>query len=188
MNTIDKFDFPVYVQYSNRCTLVLQVSGPDKVIVKAPHSVSTSYICNILEKKQSWIQKRILEYANKQTLFQDLLLSSTDPKKAKSHAKHIIASRTQFFSSTMGVMYSSLRCSSARTRWGSCSGTNTISINWRLVLLPPQLLDYVIIHELAHITHKNHSKQFWSLVAKYCSDYKEKRKMLHSYSAVLEYI
>ncbi len=70
----------------------------------------------------------------------------------------------------------------AKSRWGSCSSQNTISLNTRLVLCPPTLQEYVILHELCHIRHKNHSKAFWSLVESWMPNYKERRKALHSFA------
>jgi predicted metal-dependent hydrolase len=66
-----------------------------------------------------------------------------------------------------------VRISSARTRWGSCSTSGTISLTWRLVMAPPEVIDYVIVHELAHIKHPNHSKDFWDTVAALMPDYKK---------------
>ena len=73
----------------------------------------------------------------------------------------------------------------AKTRWGSCSDVNNISLNIALTALPQTLSDYIIIHELAHIKHKNHSKDFWNLVAQYYPDHKEARRRLKDYSTVI---
>ena len=68
-----------------------------------------------------------------------------------------------------------------KSRWGSCSSQNTISLNTRLMMLPAPILDYIVIHELAHIQHKNHSAKFWNLVAQYDPDHKQHRKQLREY-------
>jgi len=68
-----------------------------------------------------------------------------------------------------------------KSRWGSCSSKNTLSLNTRLMMLPPHIADYIIIHELSHIKHKNHSKEFWSLVQTYDPNYKENRKALRAF-------
>lgn len=78
-----------------------------------------------------------------------------------------------------------LRLSSARTRWGSYSTSGTLSLNWRLVLAPPEILDYVILHELAHTRFNNHSAAFWSLVESLLPDYKPRRKWLKDHGARL---
>ncbi len=76
---------------------------------------------------------------------------------------------------------------SQRTRWGSCSSRNTISLNWRLIMAPDVVSDYVIYHELAHLTHMNHSKRFWDLVEEYDPKYKESEKWLTSHHELLRF-
>ena len=72
-----------------------------------------------------------------------------------------------------------------RTRWGSCTSRGTVSLNWRLVLLPSRLADYVIVHELCHLRHMNHSRRFWSLVASVIPDWAERRSELDAAQATL---
>lgn len=84
-----------------------------------------------------------------------------------------------------GISYNRLRISSAKTRWGSCSRKRNINLNWRLIFAPEQVLDYVIVHELSHLTHMNHSKAFWSHVESMMPDYKTHRAWLkHSAHAL----
>ena len=84
-------------------------------------------------------------------------------KEAKIH----LTQRVDFFANRFQLQYSKIFFKAAKTRWGSCSATNNINLNIHLMRLPTNLIDYVIIHELAHIKEKNHSKKFWSLVDKY---------------------
>jgi predicted metal-dependent hydrolase len=72
-----------------------------------------------------------------------------------------------------------------RTRWGSCSRRGGLSFNWRLVQAPPEVLDYVVVHELAHIVHPNHSTAFWMLVHAHCPDYPAHKRWLRRHSALL---
>lgn len=76
---------------------------------------------------------------------------------------------------------------SQRTRWGSCSSRLQISLNWRLIMAPDEVSDYVIYHELAHLTHMNHSKRFWQLVADYLPDYKNAEKWLKTHHELLKF-
>lgn len=78
-----------------------------------------------------------------------------------------------------------VRISKARTRWGSCSSNGNIALNWRLVMAPPEILDYIIVHELAHLTHPNHSRAFWAEVARILPDYKARKQWLRQYGAWL---
>ena len=76
---------------------------------------------------------------------------------------------------------------SQRTRWGSCSSRNTISLNWRLIMAPDWVSDYVVYHELAHLTHMNHSKQFWLLVERYVPNHKDAQKWLKDHHSLLQF-
>lgn len=99
----------------------------------------------------------------------------------RKQAGKIIGERIFFFAEKYQIQVAKIRITSARTRWGSCSSRGTLSFSWRLVMTPLDIIDYVVIHELAHTVHHNHSKRFWSLVGKWMSDYKERRKQLRAY-------
>ena len=90
----------------------------------------------------------------------------------KAQALAILSERTQFYAAKFGLHYEKLRITSARTRWGSCSSRGTLSFTWRLVMAPLDVVDYVVIHELAHLKVKNHSAVFWAEVQKMLPDYK----------------
>ena len=78
----------------------------------------------------------------------------------------------------MGLTPTGIRITSARTRFGSCSGKNSICFSWRLMLYPPEAIDYVVVHELAHIRHHDHSPAFYALVERYMSDWRDRMKLL----------
>lgn len=103
----------------------------------------------------------------------------------KSSAPSALLPRVEYYSEKMGLYPSRVTFRKAKTRWGSCSNRNSISLNTALCALPQELSDYVIIHELAHIKHKNHSKEFWNLVSKYCPNYKILRQELKNFSLIL---
>lgn len=86
----------------------------------------------------------------------------------------------------MEVTYKDVRLKDQSSRWGSCSTKKNLNFNWRLIMTPPQVLDYVVIHELAHLKHMNHSRQFWLLVEKYSPEYREHRRWLHKYGRQLK--
>jgi hypothetical protein len=86
--------------------------------------------------------------------------------------------RLNHYAPAMGVQWRSLRLSSARTRWGSAKSDGSIRLHWRLVQLAPELLDYVVVHELAHLHEMNHSPRFWAIVAQHCPNYRPLRQRL----------
>lgn len=93
-------------------------------------------------------------------------------------AQQVFAESLQRFAPQLGVSYKTLRLSSAGTRWGSASADGTIRLNWRLVHLKPEMIDYVVVHELSHLRHMDHSPQFWDVVASVLPDHLERRKAL----------
>jgi predicted metal-dependent hydrolase len=93
-------------------------------------------------------------------------------------AKIIIPRKVAEFADIMGVTPSSVKITGAKTRFGSCSGKNTICFSWRVMLYPEKAINYVVVHELSHILHHDHSKKFWATVEKYMPDYKEAEKLL----------
>jgi hypothetical protein len=97
---------------------------------------------------------------------------------SRQKAREIISSSVQYWSSQMGVRYGRIAIREQRTRWGSCSQKGNLNFNWRLVLAPPEVRDYVVIHELCHLSHLNHSREFWARVEKFCPDYREQRRWL----------
>ncbi len=96
----------------------------------------------------------------------------------KKQALKKIKQRVNWYSKKMGVNYSLLKLSNAGKRWGSCGKNNVLAINWRLIMAPLKILDYVIVHELTHIDQKNHSKRFWNRVKVVLSDYDKSRSWL----------
>lgn len=93
-------------------------------------------------------------------------------------AQQYFCERVEYFATKHDFQYSKIRLSSAKKRWGSCSSSGTISLSWRLIMAPPEVIDYVIVHELAHLRHLDHSKNFWKLVESILPEYKVARQWL----------
>lgn len=100
-------------------------------------------------------------------------------------AKAMITRQIEYFAKEMDVEYKSISFSDTRSRWGSCSHDNHLQFNWRLVMSPLLVVNYVIIHELAHIDEKNHSMVFWRRVKKYNPSYRQNRKWLKEHGDLL---
>lgn len=104
----------------------------------------------------------------------------------KTTAQKYIVPRTKKLAEVMGMTYTSLTLRDQKTRWGSCSSTGALNFNWRLVQYPVPVIDYVIVHELAHRREMNHSSRFWALVAKYDPEYQAHRRWLKKYGSTVE--
>lgn len=100
-------------------------------------------------------------------------------------AKRHFLQRVEELSKTTGISYARLFIRNQRTRWGSSSGKGNLSVNWRAIMLPPSVQDYLVIHELAHQVHLNHSKAFWKVVERYCPEYRAANKWLRDHSLLI---
>jgi len=103
----------------------------------------------------------------------------------KAKAREEITAAAQQWASRMGLSYRSISIRDQKTRWGSCSSRGTLSFNWRLVMAPPAILEYVVIHELAHLKQPNHSRAFWQLTGQYYPDFKKARAWLRNNASLL---
>lgn len=96
----------------------------------------------------------------------------------RAQAKEILTAQVEHYAGQFGFQYKKIGITSARTRWGSCSANGSLNFSWRLILAPMEAVDYVIVHELVHTLHHNHSRRFWKKVETILPDYKERRKWL----------
>lgn len=127
-------------------------------------------------------QKKIIKTKNRLEIFYDSQKSAVRKNLIinwlKSEAKSYLSKRIIFLSNKIDIKYKSVFIKSYRSRWGCCSSKGEIFLNWKLIMLPKQVIDYVIIHELAHIIFPNHSKYFWELVEKKCPNYTKSKEWL----------
>lgn len=109
-------------------------------------------------------------------------------KRYKNAARSQFENRVAFYHKITGGKYTSITVRDQKTRWGSCSSRGTLSFNYRLIFAPPAVLDYVVVHELCHLTHMNHSRDFWSMVAAVMPDYQLYKNWLrdHGHELTLE--
>ena len=91
-----------------------------------------------------------------------------------------LAARVEHYASRLGVRPSRVTVRGQRSRWGSCSARGTVSLNWRLIMVPSALADYVVVHELCHLRHMDHSPRFWAMVGDVVPDYRERRRSLNA--------
>lgn len=96
----------------------------------------------------------------------------------RKRAQERLTEKLRYWGNCCGIKYGSFTVSSPEKRWGSCDPNNNIRINWRVMMAPPSLIDYVVAHELAHVIHKNHSEDFWCLLGSVMPDYDRRREEL----------
>ena len=142
-----------------------------------------------LRKQESFLIKRFLN-TNRRAIREKLPLSDPTTQRARDakkkllqkKAKEYLPYRLEYLSKLYGYSYEKCRLSHANTRWGSCSSNRTISLNIGLMNVPEILRDYVILHELAHLNHMDHSEDFWAEVGEHDPKYKEHRRKLKMFS------
>ena len=158
--------------YSTRKTIAIQIMEDGRVVVRAPKKAGKRAIERFLSEKDNWIrtkQQEIMEaYENKKSG----LLTEAQKLKMKGLAKEVFAAKTAHFARIMGVTYGRITIREQKTRWGSCSLAGNLNFNWKLLLAPDEVVDYVVIHELAHRREMNHSSRFYAVVAEIMPDYK----------------
>jgi predicted metal-dependent hydrolase len=103
----------------------------------------------------------------------------------KAQAKRDLLAASEFYAKVMGVKFHRLSVRDQRSRWGSCSSSGTLSYSWRLILAPPFVLEYVAAHEVAHLKHMNHSRDFWRLVLTHCPHASRAKSWLKAHGAEL---
>ena len=169
---------PYEIVYSARKTLAVQVKADGSVVVRAPKRMAKYKIEAFLKEKQDWIythREKALAAAEQKAANR---LTEAERKAAVKRAAQMLAEKTAHFAKEMGVTYGRITIREQKTRWGSCSSAGNLNYNWKLVLMPPVVLDYVVVHELAHRREMNHSAAFWKVVATWIPDYKKYRKWL----------
>uniref|UniRef100_UPI004056E508 M48 family metallopeptidase n=1 Tax=Acetatifactor sp. TaxID=1872090 RepID=UPI004056E508 len=109
-------------------------------------------------------------------------------KRYRNSARNLFTARVAYYHKLTGGNYTSITIRDQKSRWGSCSSKGTLSFNYRLIFAPPKVLDYVVVHELCHLTHMNHSKDFWNMVGQIMPEYKEYKTWLREHGTELNLI
>lgn len=171
-------DIPIEIIHSDRKTATLSVTKELKVVIRAPKGVPDSELLAFAEKNEEWILKHIeiQKRRNEASPFYDL--TESDAEELKALARKVIPPKVEYYAKLMGVKPKSVKITSAHSRFGSCSGQNGLCFSYILMRYPEEAIDYVVVHELAHIKHHNHGRSFYALIGKYMPDYKQREKML----------
>jgi len=169
---------------SKRKTIALSVTKDATLIVRAPKLAPKFLIENFVKQKSKWIEKQQSKMESRRVVISKRKESLSDPERKKfekiyrEQAREKITERCKYYGEMHGLKFNRIRITGAKTRWGSCSAKNNLNFCWKLILAPEEILDYVVVHELSHTVHKNHSAKFWNLVEQIDPEHKKNRKWL----------
>lgn len=176
VNTAQKQGREYELIRSNRKSLALQVKADGSVIVRAPLRIAERRIETFAADHWDWVEKQRQRLSRQRENARRI--TEEERQEGIRKAKEIIPRRAACFAARMGVSYGRITIREQKTRWGSCSQKGNLNFNWKLVLMPPEILDYVVVHELAHRKEMNHSPRFWAVVEKELPDYRKRREEL----------
>ena len=159
---------------SDRKTIAIQIQPDSKVIVRAPKRMRMEEIRRFVDSKAGWIEKHLSNH----TAQNQKKLTEQEMKVLREKARTLVTERVQYYAPLIGVTYNQIAIRAQHTRWGSCSSKGNLNFNCLLALVPMEVLDYVVVHELCHRKELNHSDRFWNEVAKILPDYKTRKKWL----------
>ena len=178
---------------SQRNSYAISISMDKGVVVRTPLKLSELFLEKMFREKEQWIvqkydetmhareklQKSVYSEREREELKKIYVRAAKDyfPKRVQYYVNEIYWEDKQIFMKT-NLPYVNITIREQKTRWGSCSSSGTLSFNWRLMLAPPRILDYVVVHELCHFKYMDHSSKFWALVESVLPDYRERRKWL----------
>ncbi|MDY2820051.1 MAG: SprT family zinc-dependent metalloprotease [Hominisplanchenecus sp.] len=164
---------------SSRKTMVLEIIKDGTILVRAPYRMPESEIRRFIQEKSDWIEKHVQRIEERQRTLPPVEgLTMKDIRKLADQASVVIPKRVEYFAGKIPVTYGRITIRNQKTRWGSCSSKGNLNFNCLLMLAPPEVLDYVVVHELCHRKEMNHSERFWREVENILPDYRERKKWL----------
>ncbi len=180
-----KLESCVFMKYditiirSNRKSLALEITEPGRLIVRAPKKLSNADVNKFIIDKQEWIQKHMINIQQRSETKDNLVnVTEQDLAELKYNAKKVFPLIVERYARIMGVDYGRITIRHQKTRWGSCSSRGNLNFNCLLMLAPRDVLEYVVVHELAHRKEMNHSLNFWKIVEDVKPDYKRAKRWL----------
>jgi predicted metal-dependent hydrolase len=161
------------------------VYADGRIVVTAPVLLGKKAIERIIKEKSAWILEK-LKFAEPRVP----KISAAEAKamylKHKVDARKFAIERLEHFNQTYGLKWNRVSIKNSRTRWGSCSGKGNLNFNYKIALLPVELAEYIVVHELCHLAQMNHSPKFWRLVALTIPDYVARRKAIRKHEIQLQ--
>lgn len=164
---------------SKRKTISLPIKPDSSIELKVPLQTTNAQIREFLNQKSDWIEKHLLAVKERQQQMSQIKpLTIEEIHELANQALEGIPERVAYFAPLVGVNYGRITIRNQKSRWGSCSSKGNLNFNCLLMLMPPDVLDYVVVHELCHRKEMNHSPQFWAEVRKVLPDYEKQKSWL----------
>ncbi len=169
---------------SGRKTMSLEISRDGEIIVRAPWLMPEQEVRRFLREKEEWIAGKLVLQEQRRSERDRARqagqgrLSGEEIQNLARKALEVLPARTAYFAGILGVSYGRITIRNQKSRWGSCSAKGYLNYNCLLMLTPPEIQDYVVVHELCHRLEMNHSPRFWDHVASVLPDYRRRRDWL----------
>ncbi len=171
---------------SKRKTIALHITDDGQLIIKAPLKYPVKDIVSFIEKKEKWIKTHIDKVQQLNCELEQLqAFTEQDIDNMADMALAVIPERVKFYAEKLGVKYGKITIRNQRTKWGSCSSKGNLNFNCLLMAAPTEVLDSVIVHELCHRLHMNHSKEFYDCIYRVFPDYDKWNKWLRDNGGLL---
>lgn len=167
---------------SSRKTVSIQIQTDGEVVVRCPRQMTAEAVHHFVERKAGWIQRHLQKQRSRP---QDPPFTKEEIAAFTRCAKSIIPNRVDSYAKLLGVDYGRITIRAQHTRWGSCSGKGNLNFNCLLALVPPEVLDYIVVHELCHRKHMDHSVQFWNTVEQMMPQYRLQKAWLKEFGPAL---
>ena len=161
---------------SSRRTMALEITRDGRLLVRAPQRAPQAVIDRFVASHADWIAAHLEKQRQRAQAHPPL--TEDEIAALRQKARDILPGRVAHYAERMGVAPTGVKITGAKTRFGSCSAKNSLCFSLYLMAYPDAAVDYVVVHELAHIRHKNHSPAFYAEVARVMPDYRERRKLL----------
>lgn len=200
----------IYIEYKKKKNISLVISPEGFITIRAPKGLSEEELKTLvdplvpkIEKKLNEIEKNKKIYEEnsfndkesfklfgKYHTYEEFNLNPENPDELKkfyrNELKKVLEEFLQMYSKKMKVKHKGYKITETKTTWGTCNSDKILTFNIRLAMAPIESIEYVVVHELAHINHMNHDKSFWSYLGKFIPDYKERQKYLQTYGQFMQ--
>lgn len=179
----------IQIVRSNRKSIGLEIKPDLQIILRVPYRMTDREIQRFLREKADWIdkywQRAAAQKKERESRAPEPKMTQEEIRMLANQALQVIPERVRYFAPIVGVNYGRITIRNQRTRWGSCSAKGNLNFNCMLMKTPPEVVDYVVVHELCHRLEMNHSPRFWAQVERVCPQYRQARAWLKKNGAEL---